>query len=287
MYYQDQMGNVVFLPERPQRIVSLVPSQTELLFDLGLDAEVVGVTRFCEHPAEKCAEKTIVGGTKQFNLEQIEALQPDLILGNKEENYEEGINHLRQHHPVWMSDIYTLPQALEMILRVGKMTGRSQRAAEMVVDIQHAFSRLPSWPTLRAAYVIWRRPYRVVGHHTFAHEMLLKAGFVNTFGERARYPEVTVADIQAARPDVLLLASEPFPFTEKHLPQFREQFPGIRCVLVDGQMFTWYGSRLLQAPSYFQALRERLGTEQPAQDDRTFTSQGPQQRGQQPGAPVS
>ena len=284
MYFQDQMGNVVFLPEPPQRIVSLVPSQTELLFDLELDEAIVGVTRFCEHPAEKCAQKTIVGGTKQFNFEQIAALEPDLILGNKEENYEEGIEHLRQDYPVWMSDIYTLPHALDMIQTVGKMTGRRERAAAMVVHIQDAFDQLPSWRPLRAAYLVWRTPYRVVGHHTFAHEMLLKAGFVNAFGGRRRYPEVSVADIQAARPDVLLLSSEPFPFAEKHLPEFREHFAAITAHLVDGQMFTWYGSRLLQAPAYFQALRQELAARQPGQG---AASQSDGQSGRQPGTPTS
>lgn len=274
MEYTDQMGHTIRLPRRPRRIVSLVPSQTELLFHLGLDEEIAGVTRFCVHPAEKCKQKTIVGGTKQFNLEMVDRLQPDLILGNKEENYEEGIARLREKYAVWLSDVITLQDACEMIAAVGAMVDKGQKAAQLVDDVQSAMAALPDWPRLRAAYLIWRRPYMVAGHKTFAHEMLHRCGFVNVFGQLPRYPEVTTAQIREAKPDVLLLSSEPFPFSDRHLPGFRERFPAIPAVLVDGQMFTWYGSRLLKAPAYFHSLRNRLKTLQVQRNMRHESSQG-------------
>lgn len=258
MLLTDQTGYSITLAKPAQKIISLVPSQTELLFDLGLDDEIVGVTRFCVHPAEKCSQKTIVGGTKQFSFEVIDHLQPDLIIGNKEENYEEGIYRLRERYPVWLSDVYTLDDACEMIASVGKMVGRQRGAADMVAELQAAMSTAGPWPLLRAVYFIWRNPFMVVGHKTFAHEMLHRCGFVNAFGHLPRYPEVTAERIRRSRPDVLLLASEPYPFGKRHLDEMRERFPDIPAVLVDGQMFTWYGSRLLKAPAYFRSLREKL-----------------------------
>jgi ABC-type Fe3+-hydroxamate transport system substrate-binding protein len=256
--FTDQLGHTISLPTAPQRILSLVPSQTELLFDLGLDEEVVGLTRFCVHPAEKCRTKKIVGGTKQFNFEAIVSLQPDLVLGNKEENYREGIEQLRQSYPVWLSDIITLEDACAMINSVGAMVRRKEAAAQIVSRIYEAFSSLPQGPRLRAAYLIWRKPYMVAGNRTFAHTMLQKAGFVNVFAHLPRYPEVTPAQIMAAKPDLLLLPSEPFPFSEKHRDEFRAHMPQTPTLLVDGQMFTWYGSRLLRAAAYFRGLRHQL-----------------------------
>jgi ABC-type Fe3+-hydroxamate transport system substrate-binding protein len=258
MRFEDQMGHTVHLSHPPQRIISLVPSQTELLFDLGLDEEIVGLTRFCVHPQDKCAQKTIVGGTKQFNFEQIELLDPDLILGNKEENYREGIERLQERYPVWMSDVLNLDDACAMIQTVGTIVRRVENAQRLVAKIRAEMTALPQWSPLRVAYFIWRRPFRVVGHKTFAQEMLHYCGFVNAFGHLPRYPEVTAPQIHAANPEMLLLASEPFPFSEKHVPQFSEEFPDVPAVPVDGSMFTWYGSRLRQAPAYFRDLRAKL-----------------------------
>lgn len=258
MHVEDQMGNTIHLPNPPRRIISLVPSQTELLFDLDLDEEIVGVTTFCVHPKEKCAAKAVVGGTKQFNFERIDELQPDLIIGNKEENYEKGIERLREKYPVWMSDVITLADAYLMIEMIGTIVRRPDTAAGLVLRIREGIDGLPPWPRLRVAYLIWRKPYMVAGHRTFVHEMLHKAGFINVFGHLPRYPEVSAAQIRQAKPDVLLLASEPFPFSEKFLPEFDMRFPEIPAALVDGQIFSWYGSRLLKAPGYFQKLRRRL-----------------------------
>lgn len=278
MQLTDQTGYTITLARPAQRVISLVPSQTELLFDLDLDDEIVGVTRFCVHPAEKCSEKTIVGGTKHFNFEVIDDLQPDLIIGNKEENYKQGMQRLRERYPVWLSDVYTLADACEMIADVGTMVGRESVAARIVAQIEDGMSGTGQWPRLRAAYFIWRDPFMVVGHKTFAHEMLHHCGFVNVFGHLPRYPEVTADRIRRSKPDVLLLASEPYPFGKRHLEEMRERFPDIPSVLVDGQMFTWYGSRLTKSPSYFKALRERLR----AQEIRRKLAPGSQQVSEPP-----
>lgn len=255
MKFTDQMGRSVELSDIPKRIVSLVPSQTELLHDLRLNKEVVGITKFCIHPAHWRKEKVIVGGTKQVHFNRIEKLAPDLIIGNKEENEEGFINELATRYPVWMSDIASLNEALDMMEAIGQLIGREKEAEALVVDVLSAFAPLQeqSLKKQRAVYLIWKDPYMAAGKNTFVDEMLSMAGFENLVKE-TRYPELRVEDIKALDPEVILLSSEPYPFQEKHMSEIRNELPGVEVRLVDGEMFSWYGSRLLKAPAYFQAL---------------------------------
>jgi ABC-type Fe3+-hydroxamate transport system substrate-binding protein len=265
------MGRTVLVPQRPLRIISLVPSQTELLFDLGLEAEIVGRTKFCIHPADKVAGKPSVGGTKQFRFDQIDRLQPDLIIGNKEENYQEGITELAARYPVWMSDIRTLADALDMIRRVGQLAGKAERAEQLASQIEAKFAQLPQLSRpYRVGYFIWQKPLMVAGGQTFIHDMLTRCGLVNAFAAvgDGRYPELTPAQIHAANLDAILLSSEPFPFAEKHRQAFQAQFAGtargrfgFAVHLVDGEMFSWYGSRLLLAADYLQEFSNSLTSE--------------------------
>src|SRR5438105_265149 len=121
--FTDQLGNQLHIDQHPRRIVSLVPSQTELLFDLGLQEEVIGITKFCVHPYHWHQTKTRVGGTKDIKLEVIDQLKPDLVIANKEENTREQITSLQSLYPVWISDVNTLQDALEMIRSIGEITG--------------------------------------------------------------------------------------------------------------------------------------------------------------------
>ena len=257
------MGRTVALKAwPPRRIVSLVPSQTELLHDLGLGSEVVGITLFCIHPDEWFRHKTRVGGTKTINVEKIAALEPDLIIGNKEENERAHIESLEGQFPVWMSDVGNLNEAFDMIGQVGALTGKADTATAMVRDIRTAFETMRAGSSAEkkppVAYLIWRKPYMVAGSDTFIHEMLVEAGFSNAFGHKTRYPEISLRELGNARPDLIFLSTEPYPFAEKHLPAFREVCPETRIAFVDGELFSWYGSRLLQAPDYFLALRKSL-----------------------------
>jgi len=251
----DQLGNTLTIPFPPQRIISLVPSQTELLFDLGLEERIAGITRFCIHPAEKVQQKQKIGGTKQFDIEKIKQLKPDLVIGNKEENYEEGIVELQKHFPVWMSDIYTLPDALNMMREIGRITGTETRAGEILKrsDIQPAAQTGKT-----AAYFIWRKPYMVAGANTFINEMLKAFGVTNCFEGLERYPEVTPGLLAERKPDFIFLSSEPYSFREIHLQEFKEFSPASTVVLVNGEMFSWYGSRLCKTPAYFTLLRKEL-----------------------------
>ena len=248
----DQMGREVVIPARPQRIISLVPSQTELLHHLGLGERVVGITRFCVHPASWFRSKPRVGGTKKVDLDKVRALMPDLIIGNKEENERTDIEALEKEFPVWMSDARSLDQALQMCLLIGGITGTQARAEELARAISDAFSALkPIAPARTAAYFIWRGPLMVAGGDTFISDLMRRCGLVNVFAHaEARYAEIAPGQLAAADPDVILLSSEPFPFAEKHVAEFNMICPGTPVRLVDGEMFSWYGSRMLSAPVY-------------------------------------
>lgn len=250
--FTDQMHQTVRLESIPRRIVSLVPSQTELLFDLGLDEEVVGITKFCVYPEVWYRSKTRVGGTKQLKLELIRDLKPDLIIGNKEENTQEDIEALKDIAPIWMSDIYTLDDAYEMISLIGEITDRSAIAENIVSEIKFNFANLEKIEKSKSAlYFIWQEPFYVAGRHTFIDAMLSACGFKN-FCKEQRYPEWIVEKDQ--HPDYIFLSSEPFPFKEKHVFELQKLFPKSKVTIVDGEMFSWYGSRMKLAPAYFQKL---------------------------------
>ncbi|HEX8328813.1 MAG TPA: helical backbone metal receptor [Hymenobacter sp.] len=253
----DQMGRRVAVPFPPQRIVSLVPSQTELLFDLGLGEKVVGVTKFCIHPAEARSKTAVIGGTKNFDFEKIAALQPDLIIGNKEENYQAGIEQLAADFPVWLSDISNLPEALDMIRRVGFIAGAKERGEALAAQIDASFAELatPHSAAIPVAYFIWKKPYMVAATGTFIDDMLRRAGFRNALAGLSRYPEITAEQLAAAAPQRIFLSSEPYPFGEKHLAEFQAICPAAKVEIVDGELFSWYGSRLRHSAAYFSQLR--------------------------------
>ena len=253
---RDQMGRRVDVPREPRRIVSLVPSQTELLFDLGVGDRVVGVTRFCIHPAEARERATSVGPTKQLDEARIEALAPDLVIGNKEENERAQIEAIAERWPVWMSDVGDLDDALEMIDAVGQLVSASDRAADLRRRIEAAFAALPRVQSRRALYLIWRRPWMGVGAGTFIDDLLARCGFVNVLTEsgQSRYPELEDDALRALEPDLVLLSSEPFPFAEKHKPEVAALLPEAEIRLVDGEAFSWYGSRLVAAAETLGAL---------------------------------
>lgn len=258
MQFTDQMNRTIRLEATPKRIVSLVPSQTELLFDLGLKKETLGITKFCIHPNEWFRNKVRVGGTKNVNFEKIRALNPDLIIANKEENTESEIKELMNDFPVWISDIQTLEDALEMIFLIGKMTNTEEAAKDIINNTQEAFELLKPQKT-KAAYFIWQNPMMSVNKSRFIHDMMNRCGFDNVFAETTGdYPEISKQQLQDTNPEIILLSSEPYPFKEKHIAYFQSMCPKAEIKLVDGEMFSWYGSRLQKAPSYFQSLLESL-----------------------------
>lgn len=262
--FTDQMGRAISLEKVPERIVSIVPSQTELLFDLGLREEIAGITKFCIHPEEMFRTKPRVGGTKKLNMDRIRELKPDLIIGNKEENDKQQVEELMREFPVWMSDIYTIEDTLQMIRSIGEITGTEQKANAIITHINEGFTRLSvfikrglvseTYKPSRTAYFIWRDPYMTVGSNTFIDHLLAICGLANVFADRSRYPQVTIDEIRDASPELILLSSEPYPFKETHLPEFQTICPNAKVMVVDGELFSWYGSRLLHAPAYFERV---------------------------------
>jgi ABC-type Fe3+-hydroxamate transport system substrate-binding protein len=257
--FTDQLNRTITLPGIPQRIISLVPSQTELLASLGLDEEVVGITKFCVHPEHWFRSKRRVGGTKKVHMDVVHDLQPDLIIANKEENVREQVEEIARHYPVWVSDVNTLEDALGMIRALGDMTNTAAKAAATTHHIEAAFSQItPVQPAVRTAYLIWKAPYMTIGNDTFIHQMLLRCGLQNVFEHQTRYPAITVDQLQTANCKLLLLSSEPYPFKQQHIDELQQYLPHTLILLADGEMFSWYGSRLLQAPGYFNELLNKL-----------------------------
>lgn len=254
----DQLGNSINLPSNPIRIISLVPSQTELLADLGLSETVVGITKFCVHPSSWLKTKTLVGGTKNLRLAVIESLRPDLIIGNKEENLQEDILKLQVKYPVWMSDIYTLQDALTMIHQLGKVTGTVEKSIRIQSEIKETFSSIVKLPPLRTLYLIWQKPWMGAATDTFIHELMTIAGLKNCLSEQKRYPELSEKELTRLNPELILLSSEPYPFQEKHAMELQQFFPTAKVLRVDGEMFSWYGSRLRRFPDYIKMLTPNL-----------------------------
>lgn len=237
-----------------------MPSQTELLAHLGLYDAVVGITRFCERPEHWRSEKEIVGGTKQVDADTVQALNPDLILANHEENTPEDVEALDAVAPVYVTEVKTVSEALDMIRTVGTLTDTADQTATLVGTIISRFQGLPDFPPLRAAYLIWREPYMTVGGDTFIHDVMQWGGLENIYGNRSRYPEVSLDELSEANPDVVFCASEPFPFhqQDEFTADVRAALPDTAVAVVDGQPFSWYGPRLLDTPSYLTDLRTRL-----------------------------
>jgi ABC-type Fe3+-hydroxamate transport system substrate-binding protein len=263
MEFKDQMQRTIRLEKTPKRIVSLVPSQTELLYDLGLEERIVGITKFCVHPFHLKSTKTIVGGTKNIKLDKIKALQPDIILCNKEENTKEIVETLEKLFPVHVSDVKTIDESLEMITQYGAMFKCNTEASKInnkilfhLKDFQ-AFAK--DIPVQKVAYFIWRKPWMVAGEDTFINYLLQLCKFENIYASHGRYPEVTIENMRnEGDPEIVMLSSEPYPFKEEHAFELGRYTHHAKTIFVDGEYFSWYGSRLAKAFGYFKKLHKRL-----------------------------
>jgi ABC-type Fe3+-hydroxamate transport system substrate-binding protein len=251
----DQLGRKVNLNSPAKRIISLVPSQTELLFDLGLDEEVIGITKFCIYPERWLQEKTIVGGTKNFHIDRIKALQPDLIIANKEENTKELIEELALDYPVYISDVNNIEDAFQMIADIGKLTGKSTLAEGLISDIKNTRKELSSTNQSKKScyYFIWKNPWLTVGGNTFINTMIEEAGFISLSKNETRYPEIDFDNIDT-HPDFLLLSSEPYPFKQEDADFLQTKLPSSKILFVDGTYFSWYGSRMKDTFQYMANL---------------------------------
>ncbi len=260
---KDQIGFQHKFESSPTRIVSLVPSQTELLFELGLEEYIVGITKFCVHPFHFKSTKKIVGGTKQVHFDKIAALQPDIIICNKEENTLEMVEELRKICTVWVTDIRTIEDNFQMITDFGQLFNCRTQAQKwndkLMFSLQEFKAFIKDKPIQKAAYFIWKDPYMVAGSDNYIHEILKLNNFQNIYENKGRYPEVELKKIRLeGDPDIVFLSSEPYPFKEEDAFEIGRFTHHAKTVFVDGEMFSWYGSRLLKAFIYFKILHNKL-----------------------------
>lgn len=262
MKTRDQIGREIQIKDIPKRIICLVPSLTELLFDLGLENSIVGLTKFCVHPKHARKSKKVVGGTKQIKVDKIKALKPDIILCNKEENSVDIVKLCSAIAPTHVSDIYNLDDTIELIEQYGKIFDCIEEAKRINHKLHKEkklfISEIKSIKRLNVAYFIWRDPLMVAAKNTFIDYMLELAGFCNAFADRGRYPEVTWKEVQAKSPELIFLSSEPYPFKEQHQIEFNEKTQDTKIITVNGEMFSWYGTRLLKAFDYFRSLHKSI-----------------------------
>ena len=256
-YFVDQIDRKISVNFPPQRIISTVPSQTELLSDLGLDIEVVGVTRFCTYPVGWKKDKTIIGGTKRLDFNRISSLNPDLIIGNKEENIKPQVEEIANRFPYWISDVQCFADNQKLIRDIGELCNRSSEAEVLCARIENVcatIKRVHKHPK-RIAYFIWRNPFMVAGNNTYINSILEKLGFVNVFSHLdKRYPIITLDDLNRAEVDEIFLSSIPFPFNDLHAQELKISFPDIKITFVDGEVFSYYGSRIAKSEEYLLSL---------------------------------
>ncbi len=255
MHVKDQLNRKLYFESVPKRIVSLVPSQTELLVDLGLATQIVGVTKFCVHPETIKQTSKIVGGTKNVNFKKVAALKPDIIICNKEENSKDIVEACQGIAPTWVSDIFKIMDSQEMIKSFGAIFNKELQAETLVNSINEKlidFKNFIKDKELKSvAYLIWQNPFMVAGQQTFINELLMLNKFKNFAPKESRYPEVELNDL--ANVDMVLLSTEPFPFKNEHVIKLKNALKK-EVRLVDGEYFSWYGSRLNKAFDYFKKL---------------------------------
>lgn len=256
----DQLNRPIDLKEPAKRIVSLVPSITEFLNDIGLEQEVIGITKFCIKPEHWLNEKQRVGGTKTLAIDTIISLKPDLILANKEENTQEQIELLAELFPTYISDINKLEDTYLCLTDIGILCNRKFEAEQMNKSIKEGFHQLKNRVKGKGVYYfIWQNPIMIVGSNTFINSILEYFGFNNLGKYKGeRYPETSLAEIKNSQADYIFLSSEPYPFKKKQQKEIQLEFPNTNVVLVDGEAFSWYGSRLKHSLPYYNSLLNSL-----------------------------
>jgi ABC-type Fe3+-hydroxamate transport system substrate-binding protein len=254
--------------EPPRRIVSLVPSLSEALFELGLGDRVVGVTEWCVHPAAAVARVPKVGGTKTPDLAAIRALAPDLVIANQEENRRRDIERLEALGiRVWLTYPRTVAEGAALLAELAELGASDAARAAVVAPVLGALGEAERARPERGTAVfcpIWRDPWMAVGGDTYAHDLLTLAGGRNVFAERRerRYPRVTLDEVIAAAPEVVILPDEPYAFGASDVAELRRlPIPAARSGrihVIDGTWVSWYGPRIARA---LRALRGLFAAE--------------------------
>jgi ABC-type Fe3+-hydroxamate transport system substrate-binding protein len=246
--FTDALGRRVEAPSPPDRIVSLVPSLTETLFSFGAGHRVVGVTRFCVEPADGVSGLPHVGGTKDVDITAVLRLNPDLVIANAEENRREDIEALiGAGATVIVTFPRTVSDALDELKLLAEVTCATEAASVILDDSAHAIAQPVPAPgdAVPLFCPIWRRPWMTIGPDTYIHDFIRVCGGRNIFGDsEQRYPEVSLDDVRARGPEVVLLPDEPYPFADRHVGEVIEALGPVRIYLIDGKDICWYGPRI-------------------------------------------
>ncbi len=261
MTVNDQLGRKLSVNGSPKRIISLVPSITELLHYFGLDEYVVGVTNFCVHPTSWRKNKSRLGGTKDPDLARIKTLKPDLIICNKEENRKEDVLNLAEEFPVYISDVKTIQDAQNLIADIGSICDVCDRSVDLNEQITVQLNRLSAnlFPKITVSYIIWNDPIFTIAHGTFIFNMLQLVRLEQlSYPSKTNYPQVTQQQLSQSKPELILLSSEPYPFKNLHLKKWKAKFPESKVLRVDGEYCSWYGSRMLSGMKYLEDLRNKI-----------------------------
>ena len=266
MKFKDQLNNTIELQATPKRIICLVPSITELLVDLGLRDCIVGITKFCMHPANLRKEKKIVGGTKNINFDKIKSLNPDFIICNKEENTKTIVSQCKSITATYVSNIFTIKDTLDLIKDFGIIFFCTEKATDVSQRIENAhlgfLKFMRNKQSKNVAYFIWKNPWMVAANHTFIHHLLELNNFKNIYGTKNRSPEIDIENLKDFNDlEYIFLSSEPYPFNDKHIKELKSKTTGTKVILVNGEYFSWYGSRLLKAFDYFKLLQNTINKE--------------------------
>lgn len=246
------MSNLEIAQTLHQRVICLVPSISEILYALDLEEEVVGITRYCVHPKTWHESKAIIGGTKDPKLEQILALEPSLIIANDEENRKEDVIALREAGcRVFVSHIESFFDLIDCISELAVILQRNAIAQSLIDNLTTHYERLKNSLSLerelqpKVLYLIWRNPYMAVAQNTWIDHILVHLGCINVCAHLSRYPVINLDQLDDLGADYVFLSSEPYSFKEKHIEEIVSNHASVKCILVDGEVFSWYGPRLL------------------------------------------
>ena len=255
--YVDHLKRTIILNDYPKRVISIVPSITELIINLGLKHLLIGITNYCIHPQKETDLIRKIGGTKTPKIDLILDLAPDIVIANKEENKMSDIEVISKHTSVWVSDINSYEDNFKLIIELGKLFNKNSEATTLCAVIKNNWRKVPEFKSKSCLYFIWRNPYMLAGKDTFINSVLAKSGFENLISQN-RYPTQNIDELSSLSPELILLSTEPYCFKEKHISEFRKLFPNAIIKIVDGELFSWYGSRQKLLPSYLIKLKKSL-----------------------------